>query len=961
MKQFRAVSGDMMLRVPCYASGNPKPTITWTTNGLDIATGSEWYDMAEDGSLIIKNVDTRSAGSYVCWARNKFGADNEAFDVIVESYAAANFVNTTFTVEEGKLAVVPCSVPHQRTDRVLWFKDSKKVAEGELQLPYVTSRDAGVYTCRVSSFTGAKTGATMVITGSKPQFIYYNEKESVIEYKEGGTQVMDCRTYEVTKPEVKWLHNGASMDYDELAYSLQMYSPSVKGRYTCIVSNEFGSAQQEFVVKTFGCALDIKNDFKGNAPLMLTPKLEIPKFEVVDGHVNIPRDEYIVFYCHTRFTILRKREIMVTCVNNKIFDYEGTKLSYSDFKCNHKVDTIPFNTNHRCNHGNSELINIGFNARKKFVPVYQLCWDGIKTVYSKLNIQPTLANILPNYGFNNGPHSNLNAIFNCNNQNNKITEILGLEFHTSDSCCFEKRQLVSPKDVAPGLSQTATYISLNVVPHWSTCNSQYTGVLHILAAASALYCIVECTSVLDILAAASAHPVATIALYVESNTDQNESKHDISAMVLSRVQSTDEENELFYDDISEALELKKCRYQILLGDFNAKVGSDRKGSDELCGTEWAFCNEYILKKKSKRRWTWTSPNGSVKNEIDYILCNRKDIITDVSVLNKFNSGSDHRMVRATVEINFKKERSKIVSKPLAKQHITGFPDEEFEKKLIQVECEGDNRNITNLDERYDHFTESISNLAKIHFPKTISSRQKKLTDKTGKLLEKRRNIPADSLNTREHRALNRTITKAIRVITNRLAQRTDHFQPREQVGFRKAFVDYEKAFDSVEHWSVWNSLKRCQIDQRYIEVLKSLNNSATMKIRLNDSTTNPIPILKGVQQGDVISPKLFTNVSEDIFKTVHCDSLGINIEGEYLNHLRFADDIMIIADNRHHLEQMLQYLHNSSIQVGLQMNMEKTKIMATADLTANPFLIGNTPLEQVNEYVYLGQVMTVGR
>ncbi|KAI8428025.1 hypothetical protein MSG28_002319 [Choristoneura fumiferana] len=45
----------------------------------------------------------------------------------------------------------------------------------------------------------------------------------------------------------------------------------------------------------------------------------------------------------------------------------------------------------------------------------------------------------------------------------------------------------------------------------------------------------ECTSVLDILAAASAHPVATIALYVESNTDQNESKHDISAIVLSRV------------------------------------------------------------------------------------------------------------------------------------------------------------------------------------------------------------------------------------------------------------------------------------------------------------------------------------------------------------------------------------------------------------------------------------------
>ena len=86
-----------------------------------------------------------------------------------------------------------------------------------------------------------------------------------------------------------------------------------------------------------------------------------------------------------------------------------------------------------------------------------------------------------------------------------------------------------------------------------------------------------------------------------------------------------------------------------------------------------------------------------------------------------------------------------------------------------------------------------------------------------------------------------------RVITNRLARRFDDFQPPEQAGFRKGFstvddihtlrqviqkseeynlplclalVDYEKAFDSVETWAVLQSLQRCQIDYRYIEVLK---------------------------------------------------------------------------------------------------------------------------------------------
>ncbi|KAI8440937.1 hypothetical protein MSG28_009234 [Choristoneura fumiferana] len=491
--------------------------------------------------------------------------------------------------------------------------DSTKVAEGELQLPYVTSRDAGVYTCRVSSFTGAKTGATMVITGSKPQFIYYNEKESVIEYNVGGTRDMDCRTHGVTKPEavlcnaqafataftvsfyphstpydrMKGTRNGgyganrrgrkvlgdhepkeealaAGLAHDndpqdtarthartvkefllsqlmsvldwpanspdlnpiehlwcevkkkvsnrqcgnlrELSDEVKERTPTLKAGNALVTllalqklrigKRSAGRPQTRWtdgLVKVAGsrgcrpreglwgrsmsnngrCVLDIKNDFNGNSPLMLTAKLELPKFEVVDGHVNIPRDEYIVLYCPAGFTKpRRKREIMVTCENNKEFDYEGTIYLYSDLKCTTKVEATAVKTKHSCNHGNSELLDIGFNAGKKFVPVYQVCLDGIKTIYSKLNIQPTLANILPNYGFNKGPHSYLNTIFNCNYQNNKITKILGLEFHTSDSCCFEKRQLVSPKDVAPGLSQIAMYSSINVVPHWSTCNSQ---------------------------------------------------------------------------------------------------------------------------------------------------------------------------------------------------------------------------------------------------------------------------------------------------------------------------------------------------------------------------------------------------------------------------------------------------------------------------------------------------------
>ena len=174
-----------------------------------------------------------------------------------------------------------------------------------------------------------------------------------------------------------------------------------------------------------------------------------------------------------------------------------------------------------------------------------------------------------------------------------------------------------------------------------------------------------------------------------------------------------------------------------------------------------------------------------------------------------------------------------------------------------------------------------------------------------------------------------------------------------------AFVDYEKAFDSIEYWAVENSLLRSRVDQRYVQVLQNLYRSATMTVRLHENT-KPIPVEKGVRQGDVISPKLFTNALEDIFKTLDWVGMGVNINGEYLSHLRFADDIVIVADSRDHLQKMLRDLYEASLRVGLRMNRDKTKVMMT-DCRAQPISIGDEEIETVKEYTYLGQIIRLGR
>ncbi|CAH2093806.1 unnamed protein product [Euphydryas editha] len=90
-----------------------------------------------------------------------------------------------------------------------------------------------------------------------------------------------------------------------------------------------------------------------------------------------------------------------------------------------------------------------------------------------------------------------------------------------------------------------------------------------------------------------------------------------------------------------------------------------------------------------------------------------------------------------------------------------------------------------------------------------------------------------------------------------------------------AYVDYEKAFDSVETWAVLQSLQRYTCN-------------FSMSVRVQEHSTKAIPMQRGVIQGDVISPKLFTKALEDAFKLIEWKGYDININGEYIIHLRFA-------------------------------------------------------------------------
>ena len=129
-------------------------------------------------------------------------------------------------------------------------------------------------------------------------------------------------------------------------------------------------------------------------------------------------------------------------------------------------------------------------------------------------------------------------------------------------------------------------------------------------------------------------------------------------------------------------------------------------------------------------------------------------------------------------------------------------------------------------------------------------------------------------------------------------------------------------------------------------------------VRTGHGTTDWFQIGKGVRQGCILSPCLFNLHAEYIMRNAGLEEAqaGIKIARRNINNLRYADDIIRMAESEEELISLLMNVKEESEKVGLKLNIQKTKIMASGPITS--WEIDGETVETVSDFVLGGSKIT---
>jgi hypothetical protein len=185
-----------------------------------------------------------------------------------------------------------------------------------------------------------------------------------------------------------------------------------------------------------------------------------------------------------------------------------------------------------------------------------------------------------------------------------------------------------------------------------------------------------------------------------------------------------------------------------------------------------------------------------------------------------------------------------------------------------------------------------------------------------------------------------------KMVTNRLNKFIGSLIHRDQIGFipgrilyenvllldeclRKKekyiiSIDFQKAYDSISHDTLFKILNHINLPRDFTMLIKNMITGSVARVKVNDDLSEPFPILRGVKQGDPLSPLLFDLVIEAFAVFVRENFIGMKIGGETIKTLLYADDIILVGENFEEQKKMLDIMFEWEKASGLSINKKKS-------------------------------------
>ena len=157
---------------------------------------------------------------------------------------------------------------------------------------------------------------------------------------------------------------------------------------------------------------------------------------------------------------------------------------------------------------------------------------------------------------------------------------------------------------------------------------------------------------------------------------------------------------------------------------------------------------------------------------------------------------------------------------------------------------------------------------------------------------------------------------------------------------------------TVNHHKLWTIFKEMGIPDHLTCLLRNLYAGQEATVRTEHGTTDWFQIGKGVRQGCILSPCLFNLYAKYIMRNAGLEEAqaGIKIAGRNINNLSYADDTTLMAESKEELKNLLMKVKEESEKVGLKLNIQKTKIMASGPITS--WEIDGETVETVIDFIF---------